>query len=64
MGARDIIATPKGALRGEAFAAASFLNNLKTESPFWKKQHVADGGSSDWVEAKAEDDAAAQKWRA
>ncbi len=51
--------------RGEAFAAASFLMDfLKTEAPFWKKQHLADQTSGDWVAAKAQDDAAAQKWRA
>jgi molybdopterin synthase catalytic subunit len=50
--------------RAEAFAAATFLMDyLKTEAPFWKKQHVSGGGSSDWVEAKAHDHAAAQKWR-
>jgi molybdopterin synthase catalytic subunit len=51
--------------RGEAFAAASFLMDyLKTEAPFWKKRHLADKGAGDWVEAKAQDHAAAQKWRA
>ncbi len=50
--------------RGEAFLAASFLMDfLKTEAPFWKKQHLAAQESGDWVEAKAQDDAAAQKWR-
>jgi molybdopterin synthase catalytic subunit len=50
--------------RGEAFAAASFLMDyLKTEAPFWKKRHLA-GKGSDWVEAKPQDHAAAQKWRA
>jgi molybdopterin synthase catalytic subunit len=50
--------------RAEAFAAASFLMDyLKTEAPFWKKRHVADQASGDWVEAKAQDQAAAQKWR-
>jgi molybdopterin synthase catalytic subunit len=51
--------------RGEAFLAASFLMDfLKTEAPFWKKQHLSDQASGDWVAAKAQDDAAAQKWRA
>jgi molybdopterin synthase catalytic subunit len=51
--------------RGAAFAAASFLMDyLKTEAPFWKKRHLADKGPGDWVEAKAQDHAAAQKWRA
>ncbi|MGA7657320.1 MAG: molybdenum cofactor biosynthesis protein MoaE [Methylocella sp.] len=50
--------------RTEAFAAAVFLMDyLKTEAPFWKKQHLADQTSGDWVEAKAQDLAAAQKWR-
>jgi molybdopterin synthase catalytic subunit len=51
--------------RGEAFAAASFLMDyLKTEAPFWKKRHLADKGAGEWVEAKAQDHAAAKKWRA
>ena len=51
--------------RTEAFAAASFLMDyLKTEAPFWKKRHLAGKGAGDWVEAKAQDHAAAQKWRA
>jgi molybdopterin synthase catalytic subunit len=51
--------------RGEAFAAASFLMDyLKTEAPFWKKQHLAGKGAGDWVEVKPQDHAAAQKWRA
>jgi molybdopterin synthase catalytic subunit len=51
--------------RTEAFAAASFLMDyLKTEAPFWKKRHLAGTGAGDWVEAKAQDHAAAQKWRA
>jgi molybdopterin synthase catalytic subunit len=51
--------------RGEAFAAASFLMDyLKTEAPFWKRRQLASKGAGDWVEAKAQDHAAAQKWRA
>ena len=51
--------------RFDAFAAASFLMDyLKTEAPFWKKRHLAGKGADDWVEAKTQDQAAAQKWRA
>ncbi|MGB8899958.1 MAG: molybdenum cofactor biosynthesis protein MoaE [Methylocella sp.] len=51
--------------RTEAFAAASFLMDyLKSEAPFWKKRHLADNGPGDWVEARALDHAAAEKWRA
>lgn len=53
--------------RGEAFAGAEFLMDyLKTRAPFWKKQHgqgVQKGATvGDWVAAKAQDDAAAEKW--
>ena len=51
--------------RTEAFAAASFLMDyLKTEAPFWKKRHLAGKGAGEWVEATAQDHAAAQKCRA
>lgn len=47
--------------RGDAFEAASFLMDwLKTEAPFWKLEETEDGTS--WVEAKASDDAAKDKW--
>ncbi len=54
--------------RTEAFAGAEFLMDyLKTRAPFWKKQHgevkQKDATSGDWVAAKAQDDAAAEKWR-
>lgn len=52
--------------RSEAFAAASFLMDfLKTRAPFWKKQHLVDQtNDAGWIAAKAEDSAAAEKWRA
>ena len=50
--------------RDAAFAAASFLMDyLKTRAPFWKREHLKDGTTGAWVEAKAEDDAAAERWR-
>lgn len=49
--------------RGEALEACAFLiDRLKTDAPFWKKEHRADG-SSDWVEAKASDDTRVERWR-
>jgi molybdopterin synthase catalytic subunit len=49
--------------REAAFAAASFLMDyLKTRAPFWKEVEKASGKT--WVEAKAADDAAAQRWSA
>ena len=48
--------------REAAFAAAEFLMDyLKTRAPFWKQVESADGKS--WVEAKATDDAAADRWK-
>jgi molybdopterin synthase catalytic subunit len=48
--------------RGEAFAACEFIMDyLKTRAPFWKRETTSDG--SRWVEARAIDDEAAQRWR-
>jgi molybdopterin synthase catalytic subunit len=48
--------------RAEALEACTFLiDRLKTDAPFWKKEHRADG-SADWVEAKASDNARANEW--
>lgn len=49
--------------RREAFAAADFLMDyLKTRAPFWKREHLADGSIGGWVEAKADDDRAVERW--
>lgn len=49
--------------RQAAFEAASFLMDfLKTSAPFWKKEHLVDGTSGEWVEAKDADDDAAARW--
>jgi molybdopterin synthase catalytic subunit len=48
--------------RAAALEACAFLIDwLKTAAPFWKRERFADGGSR-WVEARAEDDAAAARW--
>jgi molybdopterin synthase catalytic subunit len=48
--------------RGEAFSACEFLMDyLKTQAPFWKKEHRPDG-SSTWVDARVTDDAALARW--
>lgn len=52
--------------RAAAFAAADFLMDyLKTRAPFWKQVEKASGDTGTekiWVEAKADDDAAAARW--
>jgi molybdopterin synthase catalytic subunit len=48
--------------RGDAFAACQFIMDyLKTQAPFWKKEHHAEGAR--WVEARDSDDQAARRWR-
>ena len=47
--------------RGEAFAACEFIMDyLKTRAPFWKKEETP--GGARWVEARAADDDAAERW--
>jgi len=49
--------------REAAFAAASFLMDyLKTRAPFWKQVETVAGTT--WVEARASDDRAAERWSA
>ncbi len=48
--------------RQAAFESCEFLMDwLKTKAPFWKCEEMADG-SQNWVEARASDDAAADRW--
>ncbi len=50
--------------RQAAFEAASFLMDfLKTDAPFWKKEHRTDGSAGEWVSAKDADDAAKARWK-
>jgi molybdopterin synthase catalytic subunit len=47
--------------RHAAFAAAEFLMDyLKAHAPFWKREEGAAGAA--WVEAREQDDAAADRW--
>lgn len=49
--------------RVAAFEAASFLMDyLKTQAPFWKREHLTDGTVGGWVEATRADDDAAARW--
>ncbi len=42
-------------------ACAYVIDRLKTDAPFWKKEHHGDG-SAHWVDAKQSDDAAGARW--
>ena len=60
-GGQIVLVVAASAHRQAAFDAASFLMDyLKTSAPFWKHEERTDGAR--WVEAKAEDDAARERW--
>ena len=62
-GAPIVLVLAAAAHRHAALEATAFLIDwLKTTAPFWKKESFADGGET-WVEARAEDDLAAARWR-
>ena len=48
--------------RKAAFGAANFvMDYLKTDAPFWKKEHAA-AGEGTWVAAKDSDDTERDRW--
>lgn len=61
-GDRIVLVGVASAHRGEAFEACEFIMDyLKTRAPFWKREDTPEG--TRWVEARASDDAAAQRWK-
>jgi len=57
-----VLVAVTSAHRGDAFAACEFvMDYLKTRAPFWKKEVTPHGER--WVEARASDDEAAERWR-
>lgn len=49
--------------RQAAFDGANFVMDfLKTDAPFWKKEHFRDGTCGKWVDAKDNDNEAKNKW--
>lgn len=60
-GERIVLVVAAAAHRRAAFEAAEFLMDyLKTKAPFWKRELRASGEY--WVEARASDNDAAQRW--
>jgi len=56
-----VLVVVSSAHRGTAFQACEFLMDyLKTQAPFWKKEHTADGAR--WVDARVSDDEALARW--
>jgi len=60
-GERIVLVVTASAHREAALASCAFLIDwLKTEAPFWKSEETPAGER--WVEARAEDDAAKERW--
>ena len=56
-----VLVAVASAHRGDAFSACEFIMDyLKTQAPFWKKEHRPEGAA--WVEARASDDDATVRW--
>ena len=64
-----VLVATASAHRAAAFAGAEFIMDfLKTDAPFWKREHRVDASADpkaaeSWVAAKAGDDAAKGRWR-
>jgi molybdopterin synthase catalytic subunit len=60
-GDQIVLVAVTSAHRGESFKACEFLMDyLKTQAPFWKKEHTPQGAQ--WVDARVSDDAALARW--
>jgi molybdopterin synthase catalytic subunit len=56
-----VLVVVSSAHRGQAFQACEFLMDyLKTQAPFWKKEHTPEGAH--WVDARSHDDEALARW--
>ena len=56
-----VLVAVSSAHRGEAFQGCEFLMDyLKTQAPFWKKEHTPQGAR--WVDARVSDDEALARW--
>jgi molybdopterin synthase catalytic subunit len=61
-GDRIVLVATTSAHRQAALESCAFLIDwLKTKAPFWKLEEGAKGAA--WVEAKASDDRAAERWK-
>lgn len=49
--------------RDAAFDGAHYvMDYLKSNAPFWKKEHRVDGAKASWVDAKESDEEAKKRW--
>jgi molybdopterin synthase catalytic subunit len=60
-GDQIVMVAVTSAHRHQSFLACEFLMDyLKTQAPFWKKEHTPDGAQ--WVDARVSDDEALTRW--
>jgi molybdopterin synthase catalytic subunit len=60
-GEQIVLVITTSAHRQAAFQACEFLMDyLKTQAPFWKKEHTPEGAR--WVDARVADDEALRRW--
>jgi len=60
-GDQIVMVAVTSAHRHQSFLACEFLMDyLKTQAPFWKKEHTPDGAQ--WVDARSTDDEALKRW--
>jgi molybdopterin synthase catalytic subunit len=60
-GDQIVMVAVTSAHRHQGFLACEFLMDyLKTQAPFWKKEHTPQGAQ--WVDARASDDEALERW--
>jgi molybdopterin synthase catalytic subunit len=60
-GEQIVLVVVTSAHRRAAFEACEFLMDyLKTQAPFWKKEHTPEGAR--WVDARVSDDEALARW--
>jgi molybdopterin synthase catalytic subunit len=61
VGEQIMMVATSSAHRADAFAAAEYIMDyLKTDAPFWKKEHTVSGGK--WVDARNVDKTARDRW--
>ncbi|WP_026479912.1 molybdenum cofactor biosynthesis protein MoaE [Ahrensia sp. 13_GOM-1096m] len=62
-GANIVLVVTASSHRRAAFEAADYLMDyLKSEAPFWKKEHLADAEDGDWVQSKQADIDDLKRW--
>lgn len=63
VGGRIVLVATASTHRAAAFSAATFLMDfLKTQAPFWKREHTRGAAPGAWVAATEADDRAAASW--